>query len=170
MTNPVRVFQMNKRSYGVWFCLVLWGLCPLLATAQITDPLHLESGLLTGMPGSDPAIQVYKGIPYAAPPVGALRWHAPQPSSPWEGVRKADTFAPGCIQQVAGSRPPWTEEFMHQGSVSEDCLYLNVWTAAEDAGELTPHSGLYTRRRLQRRIRFCSGLRWGGVGEKGDWW
>ena len=138
MTNPVRVFQMNKRSYGVWFCLVLWGLCPLLATAQITDPLHLESGLLTGMPGSDPAIQVYKGIPYAAPPVGALRWHAPQPSSPWEGVRKADTFAPGCIQQVAGSRPPWTEEFMHQGSVSEDCLYLNVWTAAEDAGERRP--------------------------------
>ena len=129
---------MNKRSYGVWLCLVLWGLCPLLAAAQITDPLHLENGLLTGMSGSDPAVQVYKGIPYAAPPVGALRWHAPQPPPPWEGVRKADTFAPGCIQQVAGSRPPWTEEFMHQGSISEDCLYLNVWTAAKDAGERRP--------------------------------
>ncbi len=129
---------MNKRSYGVWFCLVLWGLCPLLAAAQITDPLYLENGLLTGMSGSDPAVQVYKGIPYAAPPVGALRWHAPQPSSPWEGVRKADTFAPGCIQHVAGSRPPWTEELMHQDSISEDCLYLNVWTAANDAGERRP--------------------------------
>ena len=129
---------MAKVSRKAWLGGVWLSLLPLLATAQITDTLHLESGLLTGMPGSDPAVQVYKGIPYAAPPVGALRWHAPQPPPPWEGVRKADTFAPGCIQQVAGSRPPWTEEFMHQGSISEDCLYLNVWTAEKDAGELRP--------------------------------
>ena len=129
---------MAKVSRKAWLGGVWLSLLPLLATAQITDTLHLESGLLTGMPGSDPAVQVYKGIPYAAPPVGALRWHAPQPPPSWEGVRKADTFGPGCIQNVAGSRPPWTEEFMHQGSISEDCLYLNVWTTAKDAGELHP--------------------------------
>ncbi len=129
---------MVKVSPKVWLGVVWLSLLPLIATAQITEPLHLESGLLTGIPGSNPGVQVYKGIPYAAPPVGALRWHAPQPSPSWEGVRKADTFGPGCIQNVAGSRPPWTEEFMHQGSVSEDCLYLNVWTAAADASERRP--------------------------------
>ncbi len=126
---------MAKISRKVWLGGVWLSLLPLIATAQITEPLHIESGLLTGMPGSDPTVRVYKGIPYAAPPVGALRWHAPQPPPSWEGGREADTFGPGCMQHVAGSRPPWTEEFMHQGSVSEDCLYLNVWTTAKDANE-----------------------------------
>ena len=129
---------MVKVSRKAWLGGVWLSLLPLIATAQITEPLHLESGLLAGMPGSDSAVRVYKGIPYAAPPVDALRWHAPQPPPSWEGVREADTFGPGCIQNVAGSRPPWTEEFMHQGSVSEDCLYLNVWTAAKNANEKRP--------------------------------
>ena len=129
---------MNKGSCRVWLCVVWFSLCPLLATAQITDSLYLESGLLTGMLGSDPTIRTYKGVPYAAPPVGDLRWRAPQPLSAWEGALDATTFSAGCIQHVVGSRPPWTEEFMHQGKVSEDCLYLNVWTAAQDADERRP--------------------------------
>lgn len=128
----------RKASRKIWLGVVWLSLFPLIATAQITNPVHLESGLLAGVPGSDPAVRVYKGIPYAAPPVGALRWRAPQPLSPWEEVRQADTFGPGCIQHVAGSRPPWTEEFMHQGEISEDCLYLNVWTAAADASAQRP--------------------------------
>ena len=72
----------------------------------------------------------FKGLPFAAPPVGALRWKVPQPVVEWNGVRKADTFAAPCIQPWAdnpGPNPP-----------SEDCLYLNVWTAAVTAKERRP--------------------------------
>ncbi len=127
---------MNVRSYRVGICVTWLSLFPPSATAQLADPLRLESGLVAGVTGSDPAVRVYKGIPFAAPPVGDLRWRPPVPPLAWEGVRLADSFGPGCLQHVAGSRPPWTEEFMHQGQVAEDCLYLNVWTAAQrvDAG------------------------------------
>lgn len=118
---------------------VLWLSClPLFVSAQVTEPLHLEQGAITGTSGIDTDIQVYKGIPYAAPPVADLRWRPPQPPLPWEGTLEADTFGPGCIQNLARSRPPWTEEFMHQGSISEDCLYLNIWSGASDAEERRP--------------------------------
>lgn len=105
------------------------------ARGQLRDPTRLESGLIAGTQASDPSVRVYKGVPYAAPPVGDLRWRPPRTPHPWQGVRQARAFAPGCVQEVAGSRLPWTEAFMHQGEVSEDCLYLNVWTAAKDASE-----------------------------------
>jgi para-nitrobenzyl esterase len=129
---------MNERSSGIWLCVAWFGLFPALAAAQIAEPLHLESGTLAGVHGSDPTVMVYRGVPYAAPPVGDLRWRPPQKADSWEGVRQAEEFAPGCIQHLARSRPPWTEEFMHQGSVSEDCLYLNVWTAANSAAAERP--------------------------------
>jgi para-nitrobenzyl esterase len=91
-------------------------------------------GQLSGLSARDASVRVFKGIPYAAPPVGPRRWKAPEPAAPWTGVRAADRFAPGCMQTVAGARLPWTEEFMHQGAVDEDCLYLNVWTPAGRGG------------------------------------
>ena len=68
---------------------------------------------------------MFKGIPFAAPPVGDLRWKAPAPSKPWTGVKKADAFANACMQapNSQGNTAP----------VSEDCLYLNVWTPAKSA-------------------------------------
>jgi len=69
-------------------------------------------------------VVVFKGIPYAAPPVGDLRWQRPQPASPWSGVRKCDTFSKSCIQPVFASMDG-TEPV---GKQSEDSLYLNVWT------------------------------------------
>jgi len=72
----------------------------------------------------------FKGLPFAAPPIGALRWRVPQPVVAWSGVRKADTFAPACIQ-------PWADN-LSQNLPSEDCLYLNVWTAAPTAKERRP--------------------------------
>lgn len=119
---------MSRVRYWVWLTIGL-GAFPSLAVAQIADTVQTEGGFLVGTLGSDRAVSIYKGIPYAAPPVGDLRWRPPQPPSSWDGVRHADAFAAGCVQQLVGSRPPWTEEFMHQGPVSEDCLYLNVWTA-----------------------------------------
>jgi hypothetical protein len=70
-------------------------------------------------------VTAFKGIPFAAPPVGDLRWKAPQPVVPWTGVRKADSFAPGCMQDTGASNATGSP-----ANVSEDCLYLNVWTAA----------------------------------------
>ncbi|HYE74629.1 MAG TPA: carboxylesterase family protein, partial [Blastocatellia bacterium] len=76
--------------------------------------------------------------PYAAPPVGELRWKAPQPAAKWEGVRKAEKFSDSCIQPLVRSRLPWTKEYMTQNEISEDCLCLNVWTAAKSANEKRP--------------------------------
>ena len=80
----------------------------------------------------------FLGVPYAAPPVGDLRWKPPQPPPRWEGTRKADKFGTSCMQNQAGSRLPWTEEFMTQGPIGEDCLFLNVWTAARSPNARVP--------------------------------
>ncbi|HET9013344.1 MAG TPA: carboxylesterase family protein, partial [Gemmatimonadaceae bacterium] len=114
-------------------CLVLaalWALSSFVSHAAGPSTITVSSGQLTGVAGRDAGVRVFKGIPFAAPPVGPRRWQAPEPVAAWTGVRAADRFAPGCVQNVAGARLPWTEEFMHQGAVDEDCLYLNVWMAA----------------------------------------
>ncbi len=96
----------------------------------LKEPLRLKQGLVPGAPGANESIAVFKGIPFGAPPVGAGRWRAPEPAPGWSGVRKADAFSPSCIQTIVTERKPWTYEFMTHGEVSEDCLYLNIWTPA----------------------------------------
>ena len=81
-----------------------------------------EAGPVQGV--SEDGLEIYKGVPFAAPPVGALRWRDPQPVTSWRGVRRADAFVPACQQtgvSMPGETPP---------AVSEDCLYLNIWTPA----------------------------------------
>lgn len=107
-------------------------------SAAITQPLKIEGGLVAGVPGKDNSITVFKGIPFAAPPVGDLRWRAPKPVPAWQGVRKADQFSNSCMQNIVAERKPWTYEFMTHTDISEDCLYLNVWTGAKAAGEKRP--------------------------------
>src|ERR1019366_9511932 len=110
-------------------------------SAAIDAPVKLDTGLVSGTPGKNPDVTVYKGLPFAAPPTGNLRWHAPTPVAKWEGVRKADAFGPMCMQAPGrGANPP---------KMSEDCLYLNVWTAAKSPSEKRPvivwiHPGGYT--------------------------
>jgi para-nitrobenzyl esterase len=101
-----------------------------LSMSSVPKPVRTTSGLVSGVAGRNAAITVFKGIRFAAPPVGPLRWHAPMPSASWQGVRNADTFSPSCIQTIVTEKKPWTYEFMAHGEVSEDCLYLNVWTPA----------------------------------------
>jgi len=96
---------------------------PRLDTGQI-------SGVLVEKEGAAP-IRAFKGIPFAAPPVGDLRWKPPQPVAAWEGVRACDTFGPVCPQ-------PAVPFFVVPGPRSEDCLYLNVWTGAGDPGAKLP--------------------------------
>ncbi|MGA7234438.1 MAG: carboxylesterase family protein [Bryobacteraceae bacterium] len=106
--------------------------------AAINQPVKVEGGQVAGIPGKDASIAVFKGIPFAAPPVGDLRWRVPNPPVAWPGVKKADQFGNSCIQNIVAARSPWTYEFMTHTDVSEDCLYLNVWTGAKAAGERRP--------------------------------
>ena len=120
---------MNLKKFALLTALTL----PVAATAAIDKPVSVSGGQLQGIPAKDPSIVVFKGIPFAAAPVGDLRWRAPQPVAKWNGVRQASTFGANCIQQIADERKPWTYEFMAHGEISEDCLYLNVWSAAKTA-------------------------------------
>lgn len=102
-----------------------------------------ESGMIQGVHGWDPRIAVFKGVPYAKPPVGELRWKSPQPTEKWEGIRRADTFGPMAMQNIPGSNPEefWTREIHPTGpefSMSEDCLYLNIFTPARTGEESLP--------------------------------
>lgn len=130
-----------KRNVGVILIVLVASLFLMIAwpaAAQIKGPVQTTGGKVEGAPGADPSIMAFKGIPYAAPPVGKLRWQPPQPVAPWQGVRKADRFSASCIQNIVTERKPWTHEFMAHGDISEDCLYLNVWTPAKSASAKLP--------------------------------
>ena len=108
------------------------GVLSCLALSAQTPVLTVEGGEVIGVPSGTPNVCIYKGIPYAAPPVGDLRWKQPQPVKPWKGIRQCDTFGAASLQgdQTPGSF--YWKEFYQGGDPkrSEDCLYLNVWTPA----------------------------------------
>ena len=113
---------MKKRNLLIVMVLIF---TTGLSTAQQPDPVKVEEGLLQGT--YEDGLTVYKGIPFAAPPVGELRWFPSQPPAKWEGVLQADKFAPSPIQ---GWGSP--------SDMSEDCLYLNVWTPAKSSNDNIP--------------------------------
>ncbi len=122
-------------------------LCCALPLFAVTDPIRTDNGQVSGAPGHNPAVQVYKGIPYATAPVGELRWKEPQPLIVWKGVRQATEFGKECVQAPYAETSLYYSKPQPQG---EDCLYLNVWTAAKSANEKRPvmvwiHGGAFTR-------------------------
>ena len=95
---------------------------------QVKEPVvKTEAGSVSGT--TDDEIDIFKGIPFAAPPVGELRWKAPQPVQPWTGVKKCDAFSASPMQASPAPFSMWSEEFLiRKEPINEDCLYLNVWT------------------------------------------
>lgn len=91
-----------------------------------------SSGVVEGVRVQD--VVSFKGIPYATPPVGDLRWRGPQRVPTWQGVRKADAFGQACIQKPGLS----LENGGDPGPLNEDCLYLNIWTPQADAAAKLP--------------------------------
>ena len=113
-----------------------------------------HSGIVEGLPAWNQAVTVFRGIPYAAPPVGDLRWKAPQPVEPWEGVRQCFQFGNICYQERRASEGGGdiigNEFYCVDWPRSEDCLYLNVWTPAKSPEEKLPvgvylHGGGYAQ-------------------------
>ena len=98
-----------------------------ICAAQAPAPVKVEGGLLQGT--SEDGLTVYRGVPFAAPPVGEQRWRAPQPAAKWEGVKQTDKFGARCYQGGRGA--PGVD-------TSEDCLYLNVWSPAKSSSDRIP--------------------------------
>jgi para-nitrobenzyl esterase len=111
--------------------LILFCLAAALSPAAVPDRVKVETGVVKGAVNN--GVAAFKGIPFAAPPVGALRWKAPQPAPHWKGVREALEFGPRCMQGNIYN----DMKFRDKGP-SEDCLYLNVWTPAASAKARLP--------------------------------
>ena len=94
-----------------------------------TPVVATHSGRIAGVQTNDGAVASFKGIPFATPPVGQWRWRGPKPVSPWKETLNASHFGASCIQGPNSEFLPWTKEFMYVTPVSEDCLFLNIWTA-----------------------------------------
>jgi para-nitrobenzyl esterase len=151
--------------------VVLGGVAAIVArpSAMIPEQVRIETGLLSGAAGStQTSVRVFKGIPFAAPPLGENRWRAPQPAAKWEGVRKADAFgapctpgggggrfggaagggrgpgapgrgaAPGAAAPAAAPQAPAAQTPPREPARSEDCLFLNVWTSASSPNDKRP--------------------------------
>ncbi|MGX7896835.1 carboxylesterase/lipase family protein [Tsuneonella sp. HG222] len=113
-----------------------------VAGTAMLAPVRTQQGLVQGAPGKQPGVVAFKGIPFAAPPVGDLRWKPAQPASAtWTGVRDATRYGQVCVQNPAPQRfPPNSATDIPENftGMSEDCLNLNIWTPARAAGEKLP--------------------------------
>ena len=121
---------MKKNLF--FLCVLL--LTSLFVTAQLnneTPTVKISNGTLEGVDES--GIKTFRGVPFAAAPTGNLRWREPQPVPNWTGVRKADKFGPRAMQL-----PVFGDMSFRSNGMSEDCLYLNVWTPAKKADEKLP--------------------------------
>lgn len=110
--------------------IVIAALAALLVTNAAAAPVETEAGSVEGV--AEGGVIAFKGIPFAAPPVGPLRWRAPSPPAPWTDVKIADAFSPVCPQ--IGMYP----DDSPAEPMSEDCLYLNIWAPENAAGEALP--------------------------------
>ena len=120
-----------KNSF-IFLLLLSFVLMPTVYAQTDDEPVvKIANGTLEGT--NESGIRTFKGIPFAQPPVGQLRWREPQPVKNWQGVRKADKFGPRAMQRAI-----FGDMNFRSNGMSEDCLYLNVWTPAKSANEHLP--------------------------------
>ena len=121
------------KKYGSFLLLlILISTMGVTQVSDITSPqVKTANGIVQGTYSS--GIRIFKGVPFAAPPVGNLRWREPQPVKSWSGVRKADKFGPRAMQL-----PLFSDMMFRSDGVSEDCLYLNIWSPAKRSTERLP--------------------------------
>jgi para-nitrobenzyl esterase len=128
--------------------LLLSMACAAAAQARPATDRHTVAGWVRGTTAAAPEVLAFKGIRYAQPPVGELRWRPPVAPALWSGTQDATHFGASCPQVLRHSVPPFTEEFMEQGNTDEDCLYLNIWVPKTKAKGLPVivffHGGSFT--------------------------
>ncbi|HKK46214.1 MAG TPA: carboxylesterase family protein, partial [Balneolaceae bacterium] len=144
--------KLQSKTVGGILLSIITGLLIFTACNNKNEtPLstvHIQNGMVSGVPSDTQGVEVFKGIPYAAAPAGSLRWRAPQPHKSWDGVLKANHFCDNCMQArlEQQANPPnvrrksvWTKPFLiPNDSLSENCLYLNIWTGAKSSSEKRP--------------------------------
>jgi para-nitrobenzyl esterase len=113
--------KLHRQIWTMWFALLL-GMHAVHAQQLRTVQVRTVNGVLEGVISPDDKVRTFKGIPYAAPPVGPLRWKAPQPAPSWTGVRRAVDYGPRAMQGRI-----FDDMVFHDDGPSEDCLYLNLW-------------------------------------------
>jgi para-nitrobenzyl esterase len=137
--NFVHYLSMNQN-----LCIMYRLLAVILLTAithagfaQSASQVKTEDGLVEGT--IEDGVAVFKGIPFAEPPVGELRWKAPQPMKPWTGVKQCKIFGASPMQGEPKPFYSWSEEFLiPKEPISEDCLYINIWTPANSMKSKKP--------------------------------
>ena len=128
-SKPVLLYY--DRMHRLFICpALLYAALPLVA-----EDVHIESGRVSGVASVTSNVMVYKGIPYAAPPVGDLRWRPPKAALAWSGIREGDRFGAACMQTPFPEGSPYRT---NPEPVSEDCLFLNVWSGAKSPKEPRP--------------------------------
>ena len=134
--------NLTRLVFGAFLLVVPFVLYSFIVTTRTMFPIteaRTEGGLVSGVKNNSDDVTAFKGIPFAAPPVGELRWKAPQPVKHWTGVRKCDAFGPSPMQPKPTPFMVYTSEFLiPEKPISEDCLYLNVWTPAKTKTEKKP--------------------------------
>lgn len=114
-------------------------LCAIASAQNPFSTVKTDAGQISGTDNSDASVHIFKGIPFAAPPVGNLRWKAPQPTAHWSGVKACTDFSKMPMQGKPNEFGVYTREFLIKDEpLSEDCLYLNVWTGAKTPSEKRP--------------------------------
>ena len=124
---------ITPANLSMSFAMAILFATTLAAGTVAQDRVKTANGIVEGAPAESSGVRAFKGIPFASPPVGELRWQAPQPVKDWKGVRKADQFGPRCMQ-----KPIFGDMGFRSNGMSEDCLYLNVWTPAKTGKERLP--------------------------------
>jgi para-nitrobenzyl esterase len=124
---------MKSTNLRILFTLAILYALTLTGSAYAQEGVKIASGALEGTLEKASRVQSFKGIPFAQPPTGDLRWKPPQAVRSWQGTRKADKFGPRCMQ-----RPIFGDMGFRSDGMSEDCLYLNVWKPAKPSGQKLP--------------------------------